>query len=111
MINFFGKKIDLNDIYFVVYPDDFLKTKDGKDYSLYWKLKNMPDTPEKYNELAKLDPYENPNIVPLTGRELIETTNKNKYIPQFDKDFEATHRVMLMPAEAMIFYEHYRIYR
>ena len=100
-MKYFTKEIQLSDMYYIVYPDE---RKHEGNYEDYYRLKNMPDTPAKYEEIALLPPEKNPNYDIVSGYELIEITSKGKYIPQFDKDFERTHRLVLMPAEAMIFY-------
>lgn len=105
MIDYFGKKIDLNDIYYIYFKDGKKREMSEKQLQEYNNIGSMPDR-LRFELLQKLDPSKNPNITPVTGRELLEITSKG-YIPQFDLDFMQNKKLCLMPASALDFYLKY----
>lgn len=105
-VPFFGRVIDIESIYTVVFPDqqreiDPLKLKE------YNSIKALPEVKGKYDMLVKLSPECNPNIDFLTGLKLIDRVEKGGYIPVFDQAFETTKKVTLMPAQAMDYFRQY----
>jgi len=109
----FNREICLDDIYFLYFPDkkniigeDELKSK----YPDYYKARSMPGA-SGYVLAANLSPDKNPNVLTVTGRELLEIAGQNAYVPQFDVDFKTSKKLTLMKASAMDFFiEHSKIY-
>ena len=107
--NYFGRKIDLDEIYFLHFKDGKKREMTDKELQEYSNICSMPDR-LKYDLLQKLDPSKNPNVTPVTGRELLNITAKG-YIPQFDPQFNQNRKLCLMPAGAMdIFLKYSQIY-
>ena len=105
---YFGRQIDLNETYFLVFPDEKPELTE-KEKDEYNRIISLPDR-LKYAVLAELDPRLNPNIRQVTGYELVEITKRHRYIPQFDANFKATRKLTLIPASSMEFYiEHSKI--
>lgn len=110
-IDYFGRKIDLNEIYFIAFSDHPREMTD-KELSDYKYIKALPGQ-LSIKEMHKLDPQKNPAFRPVTGRELIDITATEKRIPQFDPYFNKkhpnkyiseNHKLTLMPAEATEFF-------
>jgi len=100
--DYFGKKIDLDETYFLFFPEKprEMSRQQREEYDRICKL------PERFKRelLAKLSPKDNPNVVEVTGKQLIEITEKSKSIPYFCMNFEKNKRLMLAPAEHIDFY-------
>lgn len=102
-VEFFGRMIDTDDIYFICYSGE----KREGDFREYYAIKNLPDVPDKFKMLAELDSRKNPYVLPVTGKEMITMAKERKMIPQFDKDFDKTHKIVFIDAGAIEFYLNY----
>jgi hypothetical protein len=72
-------------------------------YKRYLEISQWPDTQLKHKEIAELHPEQNPNWIKITGRMLLEWGEMG-YIPQFDKYFDKTRRLTMLPVDGMEFY-------
>lgn len=101
IIRWFGRDIDLDDIYFVAYPDQKREMTE-RELMEYDQALALPDK-IRYDIIAKLDPRKNPNYLPVAGRELLDIQARG-YIPAFDSYFQTSKRIMFFPARAMADY-------
>lgn len=97
-----GRQIWLNEIYFVCYSDTPRDlTRDQK--RIYDNIRLEPATLQAME--FDRDPSLSPNVQPVTGRELIELSESNKAIPQFDKYFVHSHKLTMVPVDGYDFWE------
>jgi hypothetical protein len=107
-VTFFDRQIDLAQTYYVMFAD----AKRQLTPEQVAKYRRISMWPSKLQEmlLAKLPPEENPNITPMTGKQLIEFSAQG-YIPIFDLRFQESRKLTLMPSQAIDFYlEHSKTY-
>lgn len=102
--NFFhsGHDLYLDEFYYISYSDqkeELTKAEFKKKYEKYLHMQVWPDAPFKFRSLAELHPEENPMYIKITGRMIIEWCEKG-YVPQFDKYFDKTRRLVMIPIEA-----------
>lgn len=101
--DFFGKTIKLDEFYFISYSDqkqEITKAdREGKYYK-YFSIQAWPETTLKWKAIAELPAEFNPNWIKITGRMLIEWSERG-YIPQFDKFFRFTHQLTMIPASGL----------
>jgi hypothetical protein len=102
----YGKEINMESDYYVVYADECIKNEGNKtgNYEEYYKLINMPNNQYVYDAIDKLPPEKNPHITVLKGSKLAEILHTKQYIPLYDKFFELSHRLVLLPADALHVY-------
>ena len=86
-------KILLNETYYLAYAGGKreLAAKDQKEYN---KTLQLPFILQR-KELHKIGFEKNPNLVPLTGRQLLGFIKELKFIPFFDQYFEHTKLLQL----------------
>lgn len=101
-VKWFDREIWLDEYYYVYFYDKKRKMTDTQ-LQTYNQIRSLPDK-LRYRELAQMDPRDNPNVTPMTGRQLMDAGAKG-YIPTFDKFFDRTRRLVLFPAEAWEYYE------
>lgn len=106
--NVFGSGYDiyLDEFYFISYPDQKEQMDEvefRKKYGKYLEIVNWPETAIKFKALAELHPEENPQYIKITGRMIMEWCEKG-FIPQFDKYFKKTRRLIMVPVEAWEFF-------
>lgn len=89
-------RIYLNQKYFLAYagPPRDLCEKDKKEYQ---KIVSAPFQIYR-TELKKLPFEKNPNVIPMTGMQLLEFIKDLKFIPLFDQYFEQSHLLQLTDA-------------
>ncbi len=104
LLKWFGREIECHEVYFVYFPDK-KREMTAAQRENYDQARNFP----VYGPLfaAGVSPQDNPNVLPMTGMEMMEVASKNGYIPVFDQDFQKSHRVTLMKGNAMDFYYRY----
>lgn len=102
-VDFFGRVIGLDEFYFISYSDQKAEIskadKEGK-YAKYFQIQEWPETILKWKAIAELPPGYNPNWIKITGRMLIEWSERG-YIPQFDKFFRLTHQLTMCPVSGI----------
>lgn len=113
LTNFFdsGYDIYLDELYYISYSDQeqivaLGSEKFNKNYEKYLAIMSWPDTQLKFKSVAELPPEQNPNFIKVTGRMLIEWVEKG-FVPQFDKFFDKSRRLLMIPIEA---YDHFNQY-
>lgn len=86
-------KIFLNERYFIAYAGGSreLPEKDQKNYN---KILNLPFVLQR-KELAKISFEKNPNVIPLTGSQLMSFIKELKFVPFFDQFFDKSHLLKL----------------
>ena len=89
----FGRKIYHNETFFLLYCGGF-RELDSKKQKEWNKTLGLPLL-LKIEEQRKLGDLGNPNVVPVTGIQLLEFVKELKFVPIFDKFFEHSHRVKL----------------
>lgn len=79
--------------YFIAYAGGKreLEEKDQKEYS---KILHLPYLLQR-KELRKIPLEKNPNVVPITGMQLMSFIKELKFVPLFDTFFERTHLIKL----------------
>ena len=81
----FDRRIFLDDTYLVYFSDQKRKmTKEER--AEYDRINSWPDK-LRMKYLAEMNPVDNPNVTPMTGRKLMEFAEQG-YIPQFDMFFD-----------------------
>jgi hypothetical protein len=85
--------IYLDQQYFLAYAGGHreLPAKQQKDWN---KTLQLPEL-LRIKERNALGMENNPNVVPLRGRELLAFIKELKFVPFFDRAFESTHLVKL----------------
>lgn len=105
-VEWYGRTIYLNERYLLYFSDQKREMTD-KELKQYRDMKALPER-LMWKEILQADPTLNPNVKPLTGRQLIDAANATNFIPQFDQYFDTpgkeTRRLMLVPAEGMEFF-------
>ena len=83
----------LDEVYYLAYAGGSreLDSKHQKDWD---RTKSLPGLLQ-VKEQAKLGLDNNPNVVPLKGRDLMSFIRELKFMPFFDHAFEITHLVKL----------------
>lgn len=104
-VTWFGRSIDLNEIYYLYFPEKKREMTE-KQLAEYKGYQALPDK-LRIMSISKMNPANNPNILPVTGRELIDISKNNRAIPTFDQHFITNKKVTLFPAEAYDFFEEY----
>lgn len=102
--NWFGRIIYLSEMYFVLYSDRKRELSKSQ-LAAYKGIQDLPDQ-LKFRKLIEFNgkmPDFNPNINPMTGRELIEEAERG-YIPVFDQFFDKSHKVTLFPLDGFDFW-------
>ena len=81
--------IYLDEVYYLAYAGGHreLPAKQQKDWD---RTKSLPGLLQ-VKEQAKLGLDNNPNVVPLRGRDLMSFIREMKFMPFFDHAFEITH--------------------
>ena len=100
-VDFFGRKIYLNEFYYVYFAEQMAEL-DKARYRKYLDIMQLPGE-LKYRALSALKPEENPTIIHIKGRMLIEWSERG-FLPQFDKDFETTRKLVFCPVAGMEFW-------
>lgn len=98
--NFCGHIIDDNEIYFIAYAGgkrELVK----KDQDNYNKAILLPWEAQR-NELKRLGPMNNPNLIPINGKKLYDMLKEKKLVPFFDSFFEISH---VLQVNDLIIYE------
>jgi hypothetical protein len=87
------RQIFLDEIYYLAYAGGSreLPEKHQKEYS---KILSLPDVIQR-KELSKIPLQNNPNVVPLKGRDLMLFIKELKFVPMFDLYFETTKLLKL----------------
>ena len=106
--NAFGTQFDivLDEFYYISYSDQQQKLTEAQykeKYKKYLGIINWPETAMKFRALAELHPEESPRYIKITGRMIMEWCEKG-FVPQFDKYFNKTRRLVMIPIEA---YDHF----
>jgi hypothetical protein len=98
----YGKVIHLDEKYLLYFAD---KKRDmtAKELEPYKRIKSWPEK-LMWKELMQADPRINPNVTEVTGRQLIDVAGLGGFIPNFDKYFDTTRRLTLVPAQGMEFF-------
>lgn len=117
--NFFDSGFDiyLNEFYYIAYSDtktlvDMKITKSmteaefKQNYGRYMAITQWPDIDSKYNAINELPPDQNPNYIKISGEMLILMT-ENGFVPQFDKNFLNSRKLIMIPIDAYEFYGQY----
>jgi hypothetical protein len=88
-----GFRIYLSENYFLCYAGGkrLLPEKQQKEWN---KTLQLPEL-LRVKERNKLGMENNPNVVPLKGRELLSFIKELKFVPFFDRAFAQTHLVKL----------------
>jgi len=107
----FDKKIYFDKDYYILFPDDEFRNKDG-DFSEYYKIKKELEylipfyNPSNANliielqeKIKKINVINNPNIRVMKGKDLIEILKNKNYIPLYDVYFEISNRLILIPLD------------
>ena len=94
-----GKRIYLDQMYFVAYAGGKreLPAKEQKEYN---KILHLPLILQR-KELSKIPFENNPNVVPLKGRQLLMFIKELDFIPFFDTFFDQSHLIKL--SDAIVF--------
>lgn len=82
---FFNRKIYLDETYFVYFRDR-QREMTAKELEPYRRIQGYPDR-LRFKALAEMNPADNPNVTPMTGRQLLDEV-RSGYIPQFDRFFD-----------------------
>lgn len=101
-----GRDLYMDEWYYISYSDQKEKMSEAQyreRYGKYLEIVRWPETNIKFKTLAELHPEENPNYIKITGRMIMEWCEKG-YVPQFDKYFEKTRRLVMVPVEAWEFF-------
>lgn len=101
-----GHDIYLDEFYYISYADQKFKIAEFEKknkYKKYFDIMKWPETELKYKTLAELHPDENPKYIKISGRMLLEWSEKG-FIPQFDMYFEKTRRLVMIPLEGWEFF-------
>ncbi len=104
-----GYDLHLDEFYYISYSDQkevMTEAQYQERYKKYLEVMKWPETKLKFKTLAELHPEENPRYIKITGRMILEWCEKG-YVPQFDKYFKTTRRLVLVPIEA---WEHFHKY-
>jgi hypothetical protein len=101
-VTWMGRTIWLKEIYFLCYSDHEREMTRAQAHA-YKTIKLEPATLQAIE--FDRDPSLSPSAVPVTGRELIEISEKEKCIPQFDLYFLNTHKLTLIPIEGHEFWD------
>lgn len=106
--NIFGSGHDLylDEVYYISYADqreEMTEAEYRKKYSKYLDIVNWPETAYKHKAIAELAPEENPQYIQITGRMIMKWCEEG-FIPKFDKYFKQTRRLIMVPVEAIDFY-------
>lgn len=88
--------IYLNQVYYIAYAGGQreLAKKDQKEYD---KAMAMPWGIQR-KELEKLGFDKNPNVIPITGRNLMAFIRELKFVPIFDVYFNQSHLMQITDA-------------
>jgi len=91
--------IDTDDTYFLAYGGGRrgLLKQDQADYD---KAISLPWEAQR-SELKRLGHTKNPNVVPISGKDLIELIREKNMVPFFDQFFEQSH--LLQVNDVLIF--------
>jgi len=89
----FNRIIQFDEIYYIAYAGGKRELPEN-DMKRYNKIALLPDLLQP-KEKAKIPFDKNPNVVPVTGMQLLEYIKEYKFIPFFDLNFEQTHLLQL----------------
>ena len=86
-------RIYFDEVYYLAYSGGTreLSSKDMKDYQ---RALSLPLIAQR-NELERLGPDKNPNLVPIKGRDLLGFIIDGKYTPFFDPGFNQSRRLQI----------------
>lgn len=106
-MEWFGREIDPEKIYYVLFPD-VKRELDPEKKKTYDYIKTLPEQ-IRYSDKFLITPEDHPNVRPMSGKELIEIAEVVGYIPLFDQFFERTGCITLITVQAFEFWrEHSR---
>lgn len=88
-----NRRIYFNETYFIAYAGGTreLPEKDQKEYR---KIINLPFKLQR-QELKKIPFEKNPNVIPISGRDLLSFIKELKFTPFFDQYFEQSRLINL----------------
>ena len=85
--------IEWDEIYFIAYAGGKreLSAKDQKEYN---KIQGLPFALQR-QELKKLGPEKNPNLIPIKGIDLLSVIKEAGYMPFFDQYFSQSRMLQV----------------
>lgn len=86
-------RIDFDQMFYLTYAGGHRELPD-KQQKEWNKTNNLPGLLQ-VKERNKLGMENNPNVVPLKGRDLLMFIKEMKFVPFFDRAFASTHLVKL----------------
>jgi hypothetical protein len=91
-----GKRIYFDETYFIAYAGG-KRELPAKEQKTYNRILSLPLILQR-KELAKIPFENNPNVVPLKGKQLLEFIKELNFIPFFDSFFDQSHLIKLSDA-------------
>ena len=101
---FENKCIDSDGTYYAYFTDS-KREMTAKDIERYKKIQTLPDR-WRVEEMKKLSPEDNPNVMIINGRHIMEMVEKG-FLPIYDKDFNRNHKLTFIHSGAYDFYVKY----